>query len=109
MFEIFHDLSLLSLVGWGLVITGTVFIVSAVIGIVRFPDFYSRMHAAGVADSFGLFLCIIGFACLQPEIESAIKLLVLACFTLVIFPVSAHSLVKAAKAQNVPYDKNEKL
>ena len=108
MFDIFYNIPLLILVGWGLVIIGSFFIISAVIGIIRFPDFYSRMHAAGVADSFGLFLCVIGFACLQADIESAIKLLLLACFTLVIFPVSAHSLVKAAKIQKVPYDKNEK-
>ena len=47
------------------------------IGIIRFPDFYTRLHAAGITDSSGATLLLIGFA-LQNEFSiDTIKIVLL--------------------------------
>ena len=39
-------------IGVGMGILGLVFFLGAAVGMVRFPDFYTRMHAAGKGDTF---------------------------------------------------------
>ncbi|MDD9331911.1 MAG: monovalent cation/H(+) antiporter subunit G [Wolbachia sp.] len=46
-------------------------------GVIRFPDFYTRLHASGITDSSGATLLLIGFA-LQNEFSiNTIKILLL--------------------------------
>ena len=40
----------LDYLSWVLIITGSLFAIIGGIGILRFPDFYSRQHAAGITD-----------------------------------------------------------
>ena len=44
------------------VVTGIFFFFAATIGFLRFPDFYSRMHATGKGDTFGILLSLIGLS-----------------------------------------------
>ena len=39
---------------------GSVFILIGALGLVRLPDFYTRMHAAGVTDTLGAELLLLG-------------------------------------------------
>lgn len=51
-----------SLVGGILIVAGLVFFSGAALGLLRFPDFYTRMHAAGKGDTLSGLLVILGFA-----------------------------------------------
>ncbi len=42
------------------IIFGLIFFTGACVGILRLPDFYTRMHAAGKLDSMGILCTIIG-------------------------------------------------
>jgi multicomponent Na+:H+ antiporter subunit G len=100
------------MIGWPLIIMGTFFILSAIIGILRFPDFYTRLHASGVSDSLGIPVFLIGLSFLQPDFTSGLKLILLAVIIFIISPTSTHALIKAAwvsKAQPLTgaLDKNE--
>ncbi|HCE59690.1 MAG TPA: cation:proton antiporter, partial [Wolbachia sp.] len=65
------------MIGTIFIALGVFFIVVANIGIFRFPSFYTRLHAAGIADSSGVMLLLIGFA-LQNEFSlNTIKILLL--------------------------------
>lgn len=65
------------MIGTIFIALGVFFIVVANIGIFRFPSFYTRLHAAGIADSSGAMLLLIGFA-LQNEFSlNTIKILLL--------------------------------
>jgi len=56
---------------------GIFFIVVSNIGVIRFPDFYTRLHAAGITDSSGATFLLVGFA-LQNEFSvNTIKILLL--------------------------------
>ena len=79
------------------------------VGIIRLPDFYTRMHAVGVTDTLGAGMILIGLMLQIPEALVVLKLLFILVMTLFISPVASHALAKAAIRNNlVPLsDKNE--
>ncbi len=82
---------------------GTFFIVSASIGIVRFPDIYTRLHAATKASTLGLAGILIGlfiFLYIQHSLVSG-KLLLAIVFILLTNPVSGHMISRAAHRAGV--------
>lgn len=90
-------------------ITGTFFVVSSSIGIVRFPDIYTRLHAATKASTLGLAGILIGmfiFLFIHHNIVSG-KLLLALFFILLTNPVSGHMISRAAHRAGVkPVTKN---
>ena len=43
-----------------LILVGAIFLWTAAIGVIRFPDFFSRLHAAGIGDTLGALLLTVG-------------------------------------------------
>ncbi len=84
-----------TIIGWLLIITGLLAIFSGVVGLVRLPDFYSKLHASSVIDSLGIPLSLIGLACLQTSFSSIFKLIFFAVLLLLLAPVASHTLGKA--------------
>ncbi len=77
-------------------LTGSFFCLSGGIGIIRFPDFYTRMHAVGVTDTLGAGMILVGLMLLRPESLVLIKLIMILLMTLFISPTASHALAKAA-------------
>jgi multicomponent Na+:H+ antiporter subunit G len=76
-------------------ITGSVMSLAAGIGLLRFPDVLSRMHAATKPQVFGLLLLLTGLG-LQLGNWAAVPLLIIAwLFQLLTVPVSAHMVGRA--------------
>ena len=73
-----------------------------VIGVLRFPDFYSRLHAAGKSDSLGAILVIIAVALYNlsdfnlANALVSIKIMLIAVFIFVASPTATHAVTKAA-------------
>lgn len=84
------------IVSWALMITGGVAVVSGAIGLVRFPDFFSRIHAAGVTDTGGAELIIIGMLLQAPDWIVAAKLIFIGVFLFLTSPVATHAVAHAA-------------
>lgn len=77
-------------------ILGSLLTLTAGIGLVRFPDVLTRMHAATKPQSLGILLILLGLA-LRVEDRSVLAVIALAAvFQLVTAPVSAHMLGRAA-------------
>ncbi|MEK6656195.1 MAG: monovalent cation/H(+) antiporter subunit G [Nitrospirota bacterium] len=88
---------------------GCFLIVVAAIGVVRFPDFYSRMHPAGKADSLGQTLMLIGLIIYEGVSLVSIKLLFIIIFIFIANPTATHALAKAAYAAGVkPWTREDK-
>ncbi|WPY00235.1 Putative MnhG-like Na(+)/H(+) antiporter subunit G [Candidatus Trichorickettsia mobilis] len=85
-----------TLIGWGLIIFSLFIIFSAIIGLFRFPDFYTKIHAAGLIDSCGLPSALIGLSCLQHNPLTSFKLILAAIAVLLLNPVATTALAKAA-------------
>lgn len=75
---------------------GCFFILVSSIGVVRFPDFYSRMHPAGKADTLGQTLILTGLVIYQGLSFESIKLLFIIIFIFIANPTATHALAKAA-------------
>ncbi|MFN4184388.1 MAG: monovalent cation/H(+) antiporter subunit G [Hyphomonas sp.] len=74
---------------------GLLCIVSS-IGVLRFPDFYTRMHAASVTETSGTGFLLIGMALMAPNWLVLVKLLCIFIFLFLTNPTSSHALVNAA-------------
>lgn len=84
------------------VITGGVFLllgsflcISSGVGILRFPDFYTRIHAASVTD-LGASLVLIGLMFFADETLVVAKLVMIFLFVIITSPVASHALAKSA-------------
>ena len=75
---------------------GSFLCLSGGVGILRFPDFYTRMHAAGVTDTLAAAMILIGLMLQNPEALVMLKLLLILLMTIFISPVASHALAKAA-------------
>ncbi|MCY1322698.1 Na(+)/H(+) antiporter subunit G [compost metagenome] len=79
-----------------LLIVGAIFSLLAAIGIMRFPDLYTRMHAASKAGTVGSGLLLLAAG--VHSLDAAILIRALAGFFFFVLtaPISAHLLAKAA-------------
>lgn len=85
-----------AIVGDLLLAVGGLALLVGAIGLLRLPDFYSRMHAGGVTDTLGAIGILTGLAVLSPDILTALKLLVILIVALFASPASCHALARAA-------------
>lgn len=92
---------------WVLLVTGSVFCLIGGVGLLRLPDFYSRMHAAGVTDTLGAGLVLAGLMLQGGLSNVTIKLVLVLVFLLLTSPTAAHALVKAAYAAGVKFESAE--
>lgn len=81
---------------WILFIIGGVAVVSGAIGLVRFPDFFTRLHAAGVTDTGGAELIVIGMMLQAPNWLVVVKLAFIGVFLFLTSPVATHAIAHAA-------------
>lgn len=82
------------------VIVGTAFSVIGIIGLVRLPDVYTRLHATGKVSTFGVILLLIAAIDWTPL--GIGKGLLLMSFLLVAGPVASHALSSAAYRLGIP-------
>ncbi|MBC8240664.1 MAG: monovalent cation/H(+) antiporter subunit G [Alphaproteobacteria bacterium] len=88
----------LDILSWLLLLVGAAFVIIGAFGMLRLPDFYSRLHPAGLTDTMGAGLILLGLL-LQAETGMvAIKLLIIAVLLLFTSPTSSHATARAALA-----------
>jgi multicomponent Na+:H+ antiporter subunit G len=81
---------------------GAVFLVSGGLGVLRFPDFYTRTHAAGITDSAGAGLILLGLLLQSPDWGVTVRLLIIMLFLALTAPTATHALAHAARRDGVP-------
>jgi multicomponent Na+:H+ antiporter subunit G len=89
-----------------LLLAGSFFILIASIGLIRFKDLYSRLHAATKAPSFGIFLILIGVSIYFNTPMVYVKSLFVIVFIYLTDPLAAHAIIKSFQEPNK--DDNEK-
>ena len=77
---------------------GLVMLIGAA-GVVRFPDFYARLHAAGKGDTLGQALVLLGLG--LPVLQDGfglilLKLLLIILFVFIFNPTATHALARGA-------------
>jgi multicomponent Na+:H+ antiporter subunit G len=82
---------------WFLLVSGAFLCVVGALGILRLPDFYSRQHAAGITDTLGAALILIGLMLQSGFVLTSAKLVMLLLFLILTSPVATHAIAQAAK------------
>lgn len=86
---------------WACLLLGAFFCVVGGIGLLRLPDFYTRVHAGGLTDTMGAGLITLGL-CFQAGWNLlTVKLLLILGFLWLGSATTAHALVKAAVARGL--------
>jgi len=80
---------------------GSLVVVAGGIGVLRLPDVYTRLHAAGVTDTLGALLLLSGLALQAGWSLVTVKLIMILLLLWLTSPVSSHALARAALAGNV--------
>ncbi len=80
-----------------LVTSGVFFLLVGAIGLLRFPDFYTRMHAAGKCDTLGSLLVLLGLASYQGVDLASLKMLLIGLFIFLTSPTATHAIAWAAR------------
>lgn len=95
-------------------ILGLIFFTGGAVGIIRMPDFYTRLHPAGKLDTMGLFMTMSALALytLQEFTVSAlltsIKIMLIVVFVFITSPTATHAIVDAGvRAGMVPWTKDK--
>ncbi|WP_135078078.1 monovalent cation/H(+) antiporter subunit G [Terasakiella sp. SH-1] len=89
---------------WFFVLLGSAFVLIGAIGVIRLPEVFTRSHAAGMVDTFGTGMIILGLCFQTSPFESIasalvlVKLVMIGFFLFFTSPVSSHALVRAAMA-----------
>jgi len=95
------------------ILLGAFFVISGMVGLVRFPDTFTKLHAASVTEVIGIPLALIGLAMTQNTLFAAAKVLILIPIIWIVGPVASHALAKAAykareEENHPPYTTDEK-
>jgi multicomponent Na+:H+ antiporter subunit G len=83
-------------IGGGLVVMGVVFTLLGAVGVLRFPDLYTRIHAASLTDTGGASLVLLGLALISGLNAETLKLGLVWVFIMLTTPVAASALANAA-------------
>lgn len=94
----------LDTLSWLFILGGSIFCLIGGIGILRMPDFYTRGHAAGLTDTLGAGLILIGLMFQAGLTLVVVKLAMVFFFLYVTSPTATHALFKSAYAGGVRWD-----
>jgi multicomponent Na+:H+ antiporter subunit G len=81
---------------WLFILAGSASVVISAAGLLRLPDFYTRLHAGGVTDTFGAELLIIGLAIQAGFTLLTVKLMIVGLFLFFTGPTATHAAANAA-------------
>ncbi len=99
-FEISWDTVRMAL-GAGLCLFGALLCVVGTIGVLRFPDVYTRLHAASITDTSGAGFILLGMAFMAPGWIVLVKIACLLVFLMLTSATSSHALASAALTAGV--------
>lgn len=88
----------LDLLSWFFLLGGAAFCVVGGVGLLRLPDFFTRCHGAGITDTMGAGMILVGLMMQAGDPLVVGKLVMLLLFIFLTSPVAGHALVKAAYA-----------
>ncbi len=91
----------MGVISFVLLLGGLVFYAGGSVGIIRFPDVYSRLHPAGKLDTMGLFMTMSGMALYVlsdwsiSALLTALKIMLIVVFIFITSPTATHAMADA--------------
>jgi multicomponent Na+:H+ antiporter subunit G len=78
------------------ILGGLFFFFTGTVGLLRFPDVFTRMHATGKSDTLGAQLMLIGIAIIHGWNLVSVKLILIFGFLMLANPTATHAMIRAA-------------
>lgn len=94
MMEI-YDIAI-EVLSWVFILAGSFFTIVGALGTLRFPDFWSRLHAASITDSAGVILLLVGMGIQAGLTLITVKLFIIGVFLFITGPTATHAVANAA-------------
>jgi multicomponent Na+:H+ antiporter subunit G len=91
----------LTVAGWMLMVSGGAFCVIGAVGLLRMPDFYTRVHAASITDTIGFGLLLLGMMVQAGFSLVAVKLAIIGLLIFFGSPTATHALTRAGMTRGV--------
>ena len=88
--------AVLNILSWASILAGSALCIIGAIGLIRLPDVFCRMHGAGIIDTLGIGLIILGLAFQAGFTLVLAKLGMIVIFILFTSPTATHALSRAA-------------
>ena len=92
---------ILNLISAGLLATGSIFIRIGAVGLIRRPDLYTRLHAAGITDTLGAELILLGLMFQAGLSLVTVKLILISLFIFFTSPTATHAVANAARVMGL--------
>lgn len=91
----------IDVLSWASLLAGGAFCIVGGVGMLRMPDFYTRMHAASIVDTLGAGFILFGLLLQAGPTLVAVKLLMVGALLLFASPTAGHALARAAFERGV--------
>ena len=88
-------------VSWACLLGGSFFVLTGGIGVLRLPDVYTRSHAAGITDTMGAILILVGLMFQSGFTLITVKLMMILFFLLFTSPTASYALNHSAWSSGV--------
>jgi len=88
--------TVINILSWIFIVSGSFFAIIGALGTLRFPDFWSRLHAASISDSAGVILLLVGMMLQAGPGLITVKLLIILIFLFITGPTATHAVANAA-------------
>ena len=93
--------TLIDALSWVLLVAGGFFCIVGALGMLRMPDFYTRMHAASVTETLGAGFMLAGLLLQAGLTLVGAKLVMIGLLILFVSPTATHALARAALARGL--------
>ena len=93
--------SIINAGSWILIVIGSGFCVIGALGLLRMPDFFTRMHAASLIDTLGAWLLLLGMMLQAGFSLVTVKLIFIVLLLFFTSPTATHALARAARARGL--------
>lgn len=84
------------IISWLFILLGSIFMLIGAVGALRFPDFWTRLHAVSVSDTGGVLLLTAGMVMQSGFTLVTAKLVFIALFVCITGPTASHAVANAA-------------
>ncbi len=99
---------IIDILSWACLMAGCAFSLIGAIGILRLPDVFTRMHGAGIIDTLGAGLIVLGLILQAGFTLISVKLFLIIAFLFFTSPTSSHALAQAALQAGIrPFTRKE--
>ena len=87
---------LVEVLSWICILIGSLLLLTGSLGLIRLPDFWSRLHGASISDTGGVLFLILGMMLHATTVWVFFKLLAIAIFIFISSPTASHAIANAA-------------